>query len=504
MMRSFYQGIAGMKAMSDGLSVSGNNLANARTSGYKAQQALFEDLYYQEMKAAASPNGQYSGINPVQLGNGVKMKGTATDNTQGTVNNTGRTTDLAISGEGYFVVGDANSQNKFYTRDGSFQVSSDNRLVSSGGQYVMGWNVDPMTGKINTGAGVQPIEINLNQTSEPSESKKAQAGGNLNATSEVGSVVGMQIPTYDSLGARHDIDFNFIKTATAPNEYVYVATPADDFVPSKSITTATFQPSSDIASQLKKGDYKISTATSSTPGSVDITLTGPDGNPILTKTITDNDQTVSLDDGTNQWFTVNYESGGAPSTASFQVAEVGAMNYDANGRLTSMTGTGTNNSAQLDFIPQTTGQPMSVNVDLSSITGIAAEDQINVIDSDGFPAATLKGYSIGDRGVITGYFSDGSIKSIGQVAVATFANPSGLSLQGENLYSVSANSGEPEVGASGTGSKGVIKSGSLESSNVDTSKELTELMFYQKAYTANSKTITIADQILNVAIGLIR
>ena len=503
MMRSFYQGISGMKAMSDGLSVTGNNLANSRTTGYKARQALFEDLYYQEMRAATSPNQQYSGINPIEVGNGVKMKGVAIDLSQGSIFYTGRGNDLAISGDGYFVVGDINGGNKLFTRDGSFELSSDNRLVTVGGQYVLGWNVDPFTGKINTGASVEPIQINLNQISKPVESKSAKVGGNLNATSKVGNVVGMQVTTYDSLGARHDIDVNFVKTANAPSEYTYIASPADDFIKSASIERAVLHPSVGIAASIQKGNYQISTAPGGLPGTVDITVIDPLGNPILTKTISDNDQTVTLDDGTNQWFTVEYKAGGAPSTAIFQIAEVGTLQFDANGKLALMTGSGPGGTAQLDFVPQTTGVAMSVNVDFSAITGVAADDKLSVTESDGFPAAILKGYSIGDRGIILGYFSDGSIKEIGQVAVATFANPAGLSAQGENLFAVSANSGQPEIGPSGVGNKGVIKAGSLENSNVDTAKELTELMFYQKAFTANSKTITVSDQILNVAIGLI-
>ena len=123
MLRSFYQGIAGMKAMSDGLSVAGNNIANARTNGYKTKQALFEDMYYQEMKAATSTSDKYAGTNAIALGNGSKMKGVAIDQGQGSLNSTGRTTDLAISGNGYFVVGDSNGDDRYYTRDGAFELS---------------------------------------------------------------------------------------------------------------------------------------------------------------------------------------------------------------------------------------------------------------------------------------------------------------------------------------------------------------------------------------------
>ncbi|MGF7535614.1 flagellar hook protein FlgE [Bacillus mexicanus] len=504
MMRSFYQGISGMKAMADGLAVTGNNLANAKTTGYKARQAMFEDLYYQQYRAATSPTDEYSGINPIEQGNGVKMKGLSLDLSQGTLTSTGKNTDLAISGEGYFVAGNADGNEKLYTRDGSFELSSDSKLVTSGGQYVLGWNVDQITGKINTSAGVSPLEININQVSKPVESKNASVKGNLNATSEVGNVVGMQIPTYDSLGARHDVDLNIIKTGTAPAEYTYIASPANDFIKSASIEKAVLQPSSEIASKIQKGNYTFSTSPGATTGTVDITVKDPSGTTIISKTVTDNDQTISLDDGTNQWFTVNYKGGGAPSTANFQIAEVGKLGYDSNGQMVSKTGSGTNGNAKLDFIPQTTGKAMSVNVDLSYITGVAADDSVTVKDSDGFPSATLKSYTIGDGGIITGYFSDGSIKDIGQVAVATFANPSGLSAQGENYFSVTANSGEASIGVSGLGDKGTIKAGSLESSNVDTATELTELMFYQKAYTANSKNISVSSQVLDVAINLIR
>ena len=503
MMRSFYQGIAGMSAMSEGLSITGNNIANSRTNGYKSEQAKFETLFYQQMSAAAAPGDTKAGTNGIEVGNGVKLSGTTKDLSQGTVYYTGNSSDLAISGDGYFVVGESNGNNIQYTRDGSFTLGVDNRLTTSNGLYVMGWNVDPSTGLINTSAGVQPIEIQLNQISSPVVSTQAQISGNLNATGVVGTVVGSQVPVYDTLGDKHDVNVNFIKTGTTPSTYTYVASLADDFISSASISSASLHPSEGIANQLQKGSYQIVAEASQTPGMVTLSVVAPDGTQVLSKEISDSDQTVTLSDGTNDWFTVQYKAGNAPSTAEFQIGEVGTMEFGSSGQLVNVTGSGNNGEPQIEFTSLTTGEAMNVSLDLTNITALATDSTL-LSDSNGFPAAILKGYSIGNNGVVYGAYSDGSTKAIAQVGVATFANPSGLTSNGQNLFSETANSGNAQIGASGLGSRGSIIAGALENSNVDIATELTELMFYQKAYTANSKTISISNDTLDVAINLIR
>jgi flagellar hook protein FlgE len=125
-------------------------------------------------------------------------------------------------------------------------------------------------------------------------------------------------------------------------------------------------------------------------------------------------------------------------------------------------------------------------------------------ETDGFPAAILKNYDIGQGGIVNGYYSDGSVQQIAQLAVATFSNAAGLQAQGQNYFVESSNSGFANIATSGQGNAGQIIGQSLENSNVDIAKELTELMFYQKAYTANSKTIQVSNEVLNVAINLIR
>ena len=504
MLRSLYQGISGMRAMNDGLSVTGNNISNAKTTAYKAKQAMFEDLFSQQYRAATAADGNYAGKNPIEVGNGVKMGSVSIDLSQGNVFYTGRGTDVAINGNGYFVVGDKFGDNRLYTRAGNFELSEDFKLVTSGGQHVLGWNVNELTGTIDATANPQAISINLNQVSRGKETTTAVLQGNLNATNNVGDIEGATVATFDRLGVRHDVDMNYIKTGTSPNTYTYIASPASDFVKSASIDRAIFQPSQGIAGSLQKGNYTINTIAGATPGTVDITVVDPSGTTVLTKNVNDVDQTITLDDGTNQWFTIDYKKNGAPSAATYQIAEVGTITFDAIGQITSMTGSGPSGSAKLDFTPLSTGIPMSVSLDMWSITGVNADSDIKLTSTDGYPSAVMKGYTIADGGIVMGYFSDGSTAAIARVAVATFANPAGLQSKGENMFEVSANSGDPDIGVSGQGDKGKVSSQSLENSNVDLAKEFVELMLYQKGFTANTKTITTADQILNSVISLIR
>lgn len=504
MMRAFYQSITGMKAMTDGLSVTGNNIANSRTNGFKARRADFEDLFYQSYRSAASPTGDYAGQNPIEIGNGVRMKSIAVDLNQGSVQYTGRKTDVAINGDGFFVVGDANGDAKKYTRDGSFDLSADFKLATTSGDYVQGWNIDAATGKINTTAGTEPIRIDLNSVSTPIQTSKAKLEGNLNATSPIGQIVGTQIPTYDSLGTRIDIEMNYVKMSENPNEFAYMATPTDNFFGSDSVKDITFIPSLGVAGLLQKGGYDINVNAGGTAGTVDITVVDPSGATVLTKTIPDTNQKVILGDGTNNWFSIDYAAGSVGTTATFEVAEVGTIQFNETGKISAMTGSGTNGAPELNFTSKATGNVMTVNVTTDEITGLATENSLQMTETDGFPAAILKNYDIGQGGVVNGYFSDGSVQKIAQLAVATFSNAAGLQAQGQNYFVESSNSGFANIGVSGQGNAGQIIGQSLENSNVDIAKELTELMFFQKAYTANSKTIQVSNQVLDVAINLIR
>lgn len=505
MLRSMSIGISGMKANGNALSVTANNIANDQTIGYKQQQAIFEELFYQSFGAASAPNQQTGGTNSMEIGNGVKLGAITSIHTQGTIVPTGNKTDMAIQGEGFFVLGDASGGNREYTRAGNFTVNEKNQIVSTTGGYVMGWNIDPLTGVINTGSDLGPITIQIGSTSTPKQSSAMTIKGNLNTAAETGDIYSMQVPTYDSLGTRHDVSMDFIKTGG--NTYRYVATPKDGFVASANIAQAVLKPSSAIADDLDKGSYTITSTVNAAGDEVNFSITRPDGVTMTIPSPSNNvDGTITLSDGTNNWFTIDYKATAASSTssASFTVGEAGDMTFNATGQLQTVTN-GTGGSVPtINYISPNTGNPVSVQLDMNSFTGISADSILKMTSTDGTGAAVLTDYTVSDGGIVQGYYSDGSVKDIGMVAVATFSNPAGLSRVGSGNYQVTGNSGSPDIGVSSTGTRGLIKAQSAESSNVDLATEFVNMMTTQKAYQANTKIIQTSNDILDSVINLIR
>jgi flagellar hook protein FlgE len=502
MLRGMGNAVTAMGASQQAFTTISNNLANAQTTAYKSQETEFEEVFYQQMKTPSAPGPKLAGTNPSDIGNGVRVAGNVTNFSQGSVTNTQNKTDLAIQGDGFFVLGDRQGQDRVYTRNGSFDISKDNELVTKSGSYVLGWNMDPLTGAINTGATIEAVKLPLGEVAKPVESTEVSLRGNLDISSEIGEQYGLQIPSWDRLGVRHDIDVTFIKTSG--NTFRYLAVPSDQFKPSASIETAVLRPSGGIASSLIKGDYQLATAASATPGMVDITVTDPSGAIVLTQTITDASTTVTLSDGTNPWFTIKYVSGNAPSTSTFTIGEAGNISFNSIGQISSITGSSASGAPLITYTPVETGQPVNVDVRMESFTGLAADSGIKLVSTDGMPAATLTNFSISDGGVIDGYYSDGSIKPIAQVAMATFSNPLGLTRKGQGSFAPTPSSGPVEIGISNTGSRGLIKAQALEGSNTDIASEFVNMVSIEKLFQSSAKIIKTAEEILTTVINLIR
>ena len=502
MIRMMSNGTSGMLATETALTNTSNNISNSQTTAYKKQLTNFEEVFYQEIKTPSAPNGNYAGTNGSDVGNGVRTSSISTDFSQGSVNSTGNKTDLGIQGDGFFVVGDSNGNNKLYTRAGNFDLSKDNQLVTKNGQYVLGWNMDKITGAISSGAALAPITIPLGQISKPNQSTQMSISGNIDISMNNGESYGLQVPSYDSLGVHHDIDINFVKTGG--NQYRYIMTPVDQFKTSASVDSAILRSSDSVATLLKKGDYQIKTAPSATPGDVDITVTDPTGATVLTQSVTDVNQSVTLSDGTNNWFTIDYKSGGAPSTATYTVGEVGDITFNTIGQVSNITGSSASGKPEITYTPSQTGTPVNIDVTMDTLTGLSTDSGIKMDSTDGAPSAVLSSYTISDGGTVSGEYSDGSIKPIGQIALATFPNAEGLTKVGSGYYTQTVNSGLPDVGMPNTSSRGQIKSQALEMSNVDLASEFVDLMGNEKAFQANTKVIRGADDILTSVINLIQ
>ncbi|HUI49816.1 MAG TPA: flagellar hook protein FlgE [Acidimicrobiia bacterium] len=419
MLRSMFAAVTGLRAHQAFMDVVGNNIANVNTTGYKTSSVLFEDLLSQQLSGAGAPTGATGGTNPAQVGLGVRLTGVSINFEQGATQLTGRSTDFAIQGDGFFAIDQGGS--KAYTRNGSFSLDGNGNLVTADGGFVEGWQAD-QNGNVNTNATVGHLKIPVGQIINPVTTTSMKIGGNLPADAAVGTVVDAGINVYDSLGNSVPLRAEFTKIADAPGEV----------------------------------DWQMSVYDS--------------GNNVV--------------------------SGPANIT------------FDLNGALTSAPPTVT--QAQLDTIAGTTGtwDPGGLTFDFGNptdpdrLSGAGGLNTAAALSQNGSGVGSVIGFSVSEQGLITGTFSNGRSQALGQIALATFANPNGLTKEGSSLYGETVNSGAAQIGVAGQGGRGTLSGGTLEMSNVDLAAEFTNLIVAERGFQANSRVITTADQILQDLVNL--
>lgn len=428
--RALFTAVTGLKAQQTKLDVVANNIANVNTTGYRSSRILFQDLFSQTLSGPSAPAGATGGTNPRQIGLGVQVGSIDVNHSQGSLVTTGINSDLAIQGNGFFVLSDGVTN--VYSRDGSFTVNSVGTLTDPAtGMRVQGFTADS-TGAIdaeNTVPG--DITIPLGQAGIANATTEAQLVGNLNAQTDENEMVVRNIAVFDSLGTERNIALTFTKTGNA-NEWAWEATHDNG-------------------------------TTINTVGSGTITFT-----------------------------------------------------EEGNVAAGSETGMISVSSADLGGEPTMPVDPLAITVDFSEITQLSppldpgadpasqAPSDITLNSQDGFPLGVLQSFSIGDNGQVVGVFTNDRTRVIAQVALASFANVGGLSRDGDNAFRPSPASGQPQIGLPGTGGRGTVSGGVLESSNTDLGTEFSELILAQRAFQANSRTITAADTLLQEAVNLVR
>ena len=397
MLRSLFSGISGLRAHQTMLDVTGNNISNVNTTGYKASQTQFQDTLSQLLTGAGAAQNGRGGTNPAQVGLGVRVAGITTNFTQGSSQLTNRATDMMISGDGFFVVRRGNET--LYTRAGSFDFDNTGQMTLPGdGALVQGWMA--VNGVVDTNGPLTDLRIPVGALMAAKESTSATYEGNLQADAKEGTVLNRDVVVYDPEGNEGTLSLQFTKTATG---------------------------------------WELST------------------------------------------------DGGATSQP---------MVFDGAGKLTSPT--------SLTSTVTTTGVPVTVTVDLSTVTGFAGVDTVKCQSQDGYAAGLLESFELGADGSIVGTFSNSLKQVIGMIALANFNNPSGLQKVGGSLFTTSVNSGQAQIGTAGSGGRGSLSGGTLEMSNVDLSSEFTSLIIAQRGFQANSRVITTSDEILNELINLKR
>lgn len=419
MMRSLFSAISGLRSHQTFMDVVGNNIANVNTTGFKSSRVTFQDLLNQTTQGGTAPDGQRGGINPIQIGLGSQVAAITMMTGQGNLQATQSPTDLAIQGNGFFVL--SNGQGgQVYTRDGSFSVGPDGSLTNANGLQVMGWLPDPTTGQIDRTQPLQPIVLPSKDQIVSAPSTTATFTGNLDQRLDAtdpdvaDKSVAVTVNVYDSLGQTHQVTITFTKTDNATNAWSWTAT------------------ESDAAMTIQAG-----------------TGTG---------------------------------------TIDFQAA---------SGVYNSSTGT-----LELDFTNGAASN-QTIALDFTSLTQLAEASTADA-STDGANAGALTKFSIGANGEITGLYSNGQQRLLGQLALASFANPQGLLREGGNVFTTSPNSGEAVIGAPGVGGRGLVSSGYLEMSNVDLAQEFTNMILAERGFQASSRVINATDSILQELVNLRR
>jgi flagellar hook protein FlgE len=412
-LRSMFSAISGLRAHQTKMDVTGNNIANVNTVGFKSSQTVFQDTLSQVIRAGGAPAADRGGTNPAQVGLGVKVAAITTNWTQGATQSTGRSTDFMIEGDGFFVTKGAGAE-QLYTRAGSLSFDASGRLVTPDGGILQGWIANP-DGTINPNGPIEDLSVPYGAAVPPTATRTSVIEGNLDSAATEDAFVQTPVKMFDQMGVRQDVTYTFTKTAT-PNTWT---------------------------------------------------------------------------------LTVNNGGAALPLTNADGTAFDGTVTFDNDGTMLTP-------AAGIAFAPGSPSWPGTVAVDLSAVDQFGGKSEVVPSDVDGYAMGTLQGFSLSNDGTITGTYSNGLRQNLGQLAMASFNNPSGLEKAGNSSFRVAQNSGEAMVGIAGSGGRGVLSSGALEMSNVDLSEEFTSLIVAQRGFQANSRVISASDELLQDLVNLKR
>jgi flagellar hook protein FlgE len=510
-MASFYIPLTGLTSQSTALNTIANDLANMNTTAFKSQSVNFSDLFYQQVGTAGSGD-------PIQRGSGTRVATISTDFTTGSPNSTGVDTDVALQGNGFFVVG--NGENQYLTRSGKFSTDSSGNLITANGLSVMGYPA--ANGVVNVNAPLTGINIPKNQEQPPQATTSFGMTATLDSQSAIGASASGQVKVYDSPGHSYEATINYTKTAN--NAWSYSVSMPDALTANSSaaagVTTFSYN----------FGSSGGSLATVN-PGT-NLTITGPKA--VGTATITAPpvvagetvatyaaDLQAALTAAGIVGVTVTANAAGQLSISGANVSTTGsviqdpvasanatgALAFDSNGNLVSPA----TDVAGISFSGLSDGAAgLNMTWDLYGPGGKGTISQVEVQTSsvsstnqNGYPTGEYSGFNIGSDGTITASFSNGQKLNVGQLALGNVVNLQGLNHLGNGDYATTLASGTATIGVSGNAGLGTMVGGALEGSNVNISAEFSNLIIAQRAFEANSKAVTAFDTVTQETINMI-
>ncbi len=548
MPNSLLTGVSGLLAHQRRLDIVANNLANLNTTAYKSSRGVFADLFYETMQPASSSNGTtIGGTNPNQIGTGVKVAQITKNFAQGNLEATGQLFDFAIDGDGFFVVNDGN--NSYYTRAGAFSLDENGYLVDPATGFhvtrfgTLGEGNDPQSNTAFQVAGDSRIRVPIGTNIPGRETSTIDLNGNLESTAE------NPLPQILTTVAAFAVSGVAATTATLIND---IDTNTTDYVAGDTLditgtnadgsafaTTLAVGPTTTLNDLINEINSTVVGGTASMDSSGNIILTA-DATGISSLTLTIADATgntgatnflahrmIETQEGslgeTFQGVFDFYDLQGADHSITFEFQKTDnnewSLNFTMNPAEGSITGGSFqgimfNDDGSIDLSSITnpatilaninglaTPQPIAVSID--ALTQIASEFEIQPVQ-DGFAPSELVSARVNSDGIMQGVTNNGLLLPLAQLAIAKFSNVNGLSAVGSNYFLSSLNSGDAELGAAATGGRGAIRGGQLEGSNVDVAFEFTQLIVAQRGFSANARTISVADEVLEELTNIVR
>ena len=489
MIKSLYSGVSGLRAHQTKMDVIGNNIANVNTTAFKSSRVTFQDVYYQTVSGATPNTETKGGINAKQIGFGATVSSIDVINTRGGIQSTDRPLDLYLSGEGYFVVTDgAGIVN--YTRAGNFRFDVQGALVDPNGNYVVGWQPEYESGDMPAPVVIPNINDYTNIT----------IGNDGRITGVYSGSAPLHIPnSYEDLWNLNELSFpgysdiKFVDGKIIGDDVATGATEVELFGNIKINSDGSIT-----------GDSLLDGTISVVLGSVSDFLSNPAD---YTDYIIYADGTVSA--MFKGHFTNETESLGSINGPSLQIPGYTDVEY-SNGTIRG--------------IDSATGEltVLYTNVTMNEAGIFTADNAVSGATGEVLPflglgnlVADVSLYSnltLNEDGTVTGIYNStqvpehipNDIEVLGQIAVAKFSNPDALMQKDGIYFQESRNSGVPIITFPGDNATATIVSGGLEMSNVDLSREFTDMITTQRGFQANSRLITTSDQLLEELVNLKR
>ncbi|MBI2399505.1 MAG: flagellar hook protein FlgE [Deltaproteobacteria bacterium] len=551
MQSSLYTGISGLNANMSNLSVIGNNISNVNTVGFKGSRVTFGDVLSQTLTGGSGTN---------QVGLGVQMGSIQKVFTQGAFETTGNTLDLAISGNGFYMVTDPTLNSTYFTRAGQFSTDKDGFIVNPEGLRLQGYLANAAGTLQNT---VQDLQLTT-KTITPSATTSAILNANLDSNSpvtgfvfssgtndqitfdigggpltaslvtdgglvsggaatgaDVAAAIKSALQAQNGNGDTYTVDYDDqTGIFTIANDTGNAANMTIDWGASSSATllgysgagTAAIAVGADDAAAVKAagGAFDLNSAGDTSNFSTPVTVYDSLGNDHVV-TLYFRKDNLSATGNTWEWFGVVDAAESTSGTTEIQAQ--GSVTFNTSGGLYSESGvtypTGgfnfTGGALQNQMIGFDFGTSITQGGNgADGTTQHATTAGVSLLTQDGYSSGTLQRIGIDQDGILKGIFSNGNDLTLGQVLLADFASSTGLESAGMNLYKETFDSGQPLIGGPGSAGRGLVKSSTLELSNVDIAREFVNMITAQRGFQANSKIITTTDELLAELVNLKR